>query len=257
MSLRFCTLLVFIFGVSTGFCSTLASAALVLPDKPKARINDYANVLPKDALLRLEAKFTQFENKTSNQAVVAIFQSLEGEHVDDVASKLFEKWALGDKEKNNGVLLLLSIQEHAIRIEVGYGLEGELTDSLSGQIIRKDMVPFLRDNQFATAILVFERRLEEIFVTKTLKAPKKEPLGPLRAFGLIFFFMFVVPAIFKALSQTKRGRNLSSSGSSWTSSGFGGFGGGFGGGGFGGGSSGGFGGGGGGSSGGGGASGSW
>lgn len=232
--------------------ASIASAAFVLPEKPTARVNDYAGVLSREAKASLEAKFADFEQRSSNQAVVAIFQTIEDENVEDLGNKLFEKWKLGSKEKNNGILLLVSMQERALRIEVGYGLEGQLTDALSSQIIRKDMVPFLKEGQVATAVLVFEKRLEELFIDKTLKPVKKQRASLFSGSSIfwVLFLVFFLPAILKNLTGLNRGRSIGSRGTRWIGGGFGGFGG-FGGGG------GGFGGGGGGMSGGGGASGRW
>lgn len=179
------------------------AAAFQLPERPTARVNDYAKVLKAEAVSGLERKFSDFETKSGHQAVVAIFADIGGDPIEEVAARLFEKWRLGSKEKNDGVLLMLAMKEHAVRIEVGYGLEGDLPDALAGRIIREDMTPFLRDGQVATAILVFERRLEQIFVEHSLKAPKVRSSSG-RA-GFLFWVVVILIVIFIIKEASSRG----------------------------------------------------
>jgi uncharacterized protein len=235
---------------------SLCASAFTLPEKPTRYVNDYAAVLTPTALQGLENRFSEFERKTKHQAIVAVFPTIDGGSVEDVANKLFEKWGVGSKERNDGILLVLAMAEHDVRIEVGYGLEGSLPDALAGQIIRSDMFPFLRQGQTATAILAFEKRLEELFVEgkKISITPSRKQGLPL--YVLIFIGIILVTIISKMANGTSYTHTLGSGGiyrrrrSSpfwWGGGGFGGGSGGFGG----------FGGGGGGLSGGGGASGRW
>ncbi|MEW6055850.1 MAG: TPM domain-containing protein [Bdellovibrionota bacterium] len=177
----------------------LATEASV-PATPSARVNDYAQVLSVQAKTGLEAKFEHFEKTTGHQAVVAIFPNIGDAPIEDFAAKLFEKWKLGSKDKNDGILLVLGLQERALRIEVGYGLEGQLPDALAGQIIRHDMVPFLKQNQVATAILAFHGRLEEIFVAGTPpkygSQSKRRPIGFGSGIGLLIIILVFIIFLF-------------------------------------------------------------
>lgn len=229
--------------------------AFELPARPQAHVNDYAHVLTAEAARGLEQRFASFEERTHHQAVVAIFASIDENPIEDVATKLFEKWRLGAKKENDGVLLVLAIQEHDIRIEVGYGLEGQLPDALAGQIIQNDMIPSLRQGQTATAILSFEKRLEEIFIDGTTPVYKTTPQRGNRS--LLFWIIVLLIVILLLKGGSGPNRTINSGGVSRRKSSlpfifWGG-----GGGGWGGGSGGGWGGGGGGLSGGGGASGKW
>lgn len=237
--------------------SVQAYAAFTLPEKPRFYVNDYAGALSDSARQGLEQRFSGFEQKTGHQAVVAIFPTIEDSPVDDVATKLFEKWRLGAREKNDGVLLVLAIKERAVRIEVGYGLEGQLPDALAGRIIQNDMVPHLRQNQVATAILSFETRLEQIFVDGATPPQAAKGKSTRLPFSALFIIILLIIFFFRMMggggySHTIGGRGIFRPRRRTVF--LGGFGGGWGGGGWGGG---GFGGGGGGLSGGGGASGSW
>ncbi|WP_445329470.1 TPM domain-containing protein [Xanthobacter albus] len=116
------------------------------------RVVDAAGVLDPAARAALEAKLAAQEQKTSDQVVVATVPSLEGGAVEDYANALFRAWRLGQADKNNGVLLLVAPKEHEVRIEVGYGLEGILTDAVSGTIIRNAIVPAFKAGDMADGI---------------------------------------------------------------------------------------------------------
>ena len=96
------------------------------------RVVDSANLLKADELSALEQKLQAHEEKTTDQVVIATVRSLGGTSVEDYANRLFRLWQLGQKARNNGVLLLVAPSERKVRIEVGYGLEGALTDALWG-----------------------------------------------------------------------------------------------------------------------------
>jgi len=110
----------------------------------KGRVVDLAHVLPASTVDALSARMAEHETKTSNQAAVLILPSLAGEPLEEFSHRVATTWKLGRKGTDNGVLLLVAMQERKVRIEVGYGLEGTLTDARSAQIIRNDMVPRFR-----------------------------------------------------------------------------------------------------------------
>ena len=116
------------------------------------RVVDAANILKPDERAALEAKLKAYEDKTSDQVVVATVRSLEGYEVEDYANRLYRAWKLGTKEKSNGVLLLVAPSDRKVRIEVGYGLEGALTDALSGVVIRSAIAPKFKAGDFAGGI---------------------------------------------------------------------------------------------------------
>jgi uncharacterized protein len=116
------------------------------------RVVDAANILKPEERAALEAKLKAYEDKTSDQVVVATVPSLEGTSVEDYANRLFRQWQLGQKKNNNGVLLLVAPNERKLRIEVGYGLEGALTDALSKVIITTAIAPQFQKGNFAGGI---------------------------------------------------------------------------------------------------------
>lgn len=112
------------------------------------RIVDGAGVIPEDMRAKIDAKLAAHESKTSDQVVIATVRSLQGTTVEDYANRLYRQWALGQKDKNNGVLLLVAPGERKVRIEVGYGLEGALTDALSKVIITTAIAPRFKAGDF-------------------------------------------------------------------------------------------------------------
>lgn len=122
--------------------------ALSVPDKPHGYVNDYAGLLSDPVRSRLEETLRSFDVQTSNQLTVAIFKSLEGESLEDFSIHLAEKWKPGTAKHDNGVILLIFAEDHKVRIEVGYGLEGALPDAIASRIIQEKITPAFRAQDF-------------------------------------------------------------------------------------------------------------
>src|SRR4051794_3144939 len=90
-------------------------SALEMPEHPSGRVSDYANILSSGDVSALDAKLQGIEEQTSNQIAIAIFPQLGDEDVDDFTNRLFEKWHLGQKQRNNGVLMTVFVQDHKVR----------------------------------------------------------------------------------------------------------------------------------------------
>ena len=116
------------------------------------RIVDQAGIIPADAQSAIETKLSDLETKSGIQLVVATVKSLDGQEIEPYANGLFRAWKLGEKDKNNGVLLLVAPNEHKVRIEVGYGLEGTLTDALSKVIIANAIAPRFKAGDFGDGV---------------------------------------------------------------------------------------------------------
>jgi uncharacterized protein len=134
----------------------VARAALPAADftalKPQGYLSDFAGVVDAQSRARIEAYCLQVERATGAQMALVTLPSLEGEPVDQVANDLFRKWGIGQKGANNGVLLLLSIQDRRTRLEVGYELEPVITDGTAGETLRA-MRPWLRESRYGDALL--------------------------------------------------------------------------------------------------------
>lgn len=137
--------------LSAVFVLLLASAPLWGAEVPRLTgpVNDYAEVLSPDDEKKLTGFLLGQERKTTNQIVILTVKSLDGNTIEDFAVKVFEKWKLGQKGKDNGVLLVLATTERKMRIEVGHGLEGVLPDVIASRIIREEMTPKFKAKDFA------------------------------------------------------------------------------------------------------------
>jgi uncharacterized protein len=247
----------------------IAGAALALTFPPlTGRIVDQANIISQETRAALEPKLADLEQKSGIQLVVATVNSLEGQEIEPYANELFRFWKLGEKNKNNGVLLLVAPKERRVRIEVGYGLEGTLTDALSSVIIANAITPRFKAGDFSGGIA---RGVDDIVTVLTtdesewqkrpsLRLDRPQAAHPtnwlgIAVFGVVLLLLVVSPTfrtfLFAMLLTGRGGGSYRSGGGRWGGGSGGGFGGGFGGRGGGGFS------GGGGSSGGGGASGRW
>ena len=132
----------------------LASTAHALDVPPLAgRVVDLGGVLDDATEAALTARLAAHEDSTSNQIVVLTIPSLDGEVLEAYATRVFRTRGLGQADRDNGVLLLVAVADRELRIEVGYGLEGALTDAASGSIIRNEIVPRFRDGDFDGGVL--------------------------------------------------------------------------------------------------------
>ncbi len=249
----------------------ILQGAEVIPPRPARYFNDYAGVVPTDAAGALNRQLEQFERDTSNQLVVAVYPKMQSDSsVADYTVRVAHAWGVGQKGRNNGAALFVFIQDRQMFIQVGYGLEGVLTDGLCRLIVDREIKPRFRAGDYAGGL--------QAGVGAIIAATRGEYRGSGRTddengffsgnglvivFGFFGLILISVVRFFRrrsAVYQSSGGRGgpWSSGPTIWWGGGFGGGGGGFGGGGggFGGGGGGGFSGGGG-SFGGGGAGGSW
>jgi uncharacterized protein len=158
--------------------------------KPTGYLNDFAGILSYEQKQEIEKKLIEIENKTTNEIAVLIINSLEGKSIEEYANEIFNSWGIGKKGKDNGVLILIALKEREIRIEVGYGLESYLPDSVCGRIIREVMAPNFRKNDFYTGIKEGIEKIYEILEGKNLEFEKKESVPPI--FFLIFWYFMCI-----------------------------------------------------------------
>lgn len=154
----------------------LASALDVPP--LTGRVVDLAHVLPASTAESLTAQLAAHETQSSNQVAVLIIPSLEGESLEEFSHRVATTWKLGQKGTDNGALLLVAIGERKVRIEVGYGLEGTLTDARSAQIIRNEIVPRFRDGDLpggvTAGVTAIVKTIEGTYQAPEKAAPRQE-----------------------------------------------------------------------------------
>lgn len=157
-------------------CGCLAAFALDFPPL-SGRIVDQANIISPDVRAVIEPKLVDLESKSGIQLVVATVASLQGQEIEPYANQLFRTWKLGEKAKNNGVLLVVAPNEHRARIEVGYGLEGTLTDALSKIIVANAMAPRFKAGNYGDGIA---RGVDDIITVLTTDASEWQQRPSLR-----------------------------------------------------------------------------
>jgi uncharacterized protein len=157
-------------------CTSVTTFALTLPALT-GRVVDRANIIPTETRRAIEQKLVDLEAKSGIQLVVATVISLEGQEIEPYANALFRSWKLGDKTKNNGVLLLVAPNERRVRIEVGYGLEGTLTDALAKVVVANAITPRFKTGDFGGGI---SRGVDDIITVLTTDASEWQQRPALR-----------------------------------------------------------------------------
>jgi uncharacterized protein len=203
------------------------------------RVVDEAGILDPAAKEVLERKLADFEAKTTDQFVVVTLKSLQGTSIEDYGYQLGRHWGIGQKDKSNGVLLIVAPNERKVRIEVGYGLEGDLTDAVSKLIIENAILPRFKANDYAGGIA---RGVDDIIQVLTVnpeewkqrakqRSDHRPPSVDVIIFALLLFVFFYVwrrilwhsRAYPPGLRRGGWSGGGGSSGSSWSGSGGGGF----------------------------------
>jgi uncharacterized protein len=140
--------------LSVLFLLAIAVGQAAEPEFPPltGRVNDRAGLLSERDQKELDAALARFEKETTNQIVVATVESLQGLSIEEYGYQLGRHWGIGQEGKDNGALLIVAPEEREVRIEVGYGLEGELTDAQSRTIIETRILPHFRQGDFAAGI---------------------------------------------------------------------------------------------------------
>lgn len=132
--------------------TTLDGKAQIFPDRPTGHVNDLAGFLNPNETRSLENKLRAYRDTTSNVIAILTLDNLQGETPEYIGEQVFNTWRMWDGDRQNGILILASRQERAIRIEVGYGLEGAVPDIMAGRIIRDIIVPEFQQGNFYTAL---------------------------------------------------------------------------------------------------------
>ena len=142
------------FTLLVALCWALPSGAVALDiPQPSGYVVDDAHLLSADTVLKLEHFLRDFDKSDSTQIVVLTIPSLQGEPLDEYSLKVAESWGIGQKGKDNGALLLIAKKERKIRIEVGYGLEGRLTDLIAGRIVDNVIEPRFKEGDFDSGVV--------------------------------------------------------------------------------------------------------
>jgi uncharacterized protein len=194
-------------GCAAGFPSAalaqreLPTDRLLKSLEPTADVNDFAKILKPEEREALEARCRELREKTGAQLAVVTLKSLEGGQIDDFTVKLFKRWGVGQKEKNNGIMLLVAIEDRKARIEPGYGLEPILPDALAGRILTEQLFPAFKEKRYFDGLKGAVNRIAELIernepAATADKGPRKQNEQNALLAAVVFMSIFVAVGAF-------------------------------------------------------------
>lgn len=177
------------------------------PGAPQGFVNDFAGVLSQASRQELEQSLDTFAKEKNHEIAIVTIKTLDGDAIEEYANRLFREWGIGTKKNNNGVLFLAAIDDRKMRIEVGYGLEGALTD-LESKHIQDDVVrPLFRNNDYSAGIAEGAKAIMQAIEGEIVALPRANGQwanGIMRYGGEIFFLLFLFGSwIVSILGRTK------------------------------------------------------
>jgi uncharacterized protein len=198
--------------------ATKSQAAEVSPPKPDRYFNDYAGVVSKSAAPRFNEELAQFERETSDQVVVAIFPKMQSDSdIADYTQRVAQAWGVGQKERRNGVVLFVFVQDRKMFIQVGYGLEGALPDITAFDITEYKIKPHFRSGDYEGGIAagidsIFKAIRGEYKGSGKTVAEEHRGGGAISLFYFVFFFIVfvVVLSVISVLMRPLSGYGYSS-----------------------------------------------
>lgn len=166
--------------------------AYTSPGKPAGFVNDFAGIISASEKSTLETVLTNFKKETGNEIAVVTVPTLGDETVESYAVKLFEEWGIGEKGKDNGLLLLVGLEERKMRIEVGYGLEGDITDAQASSIIRNILTPAFKEGKYGEGITAAVGTIIDV-LHGNVDAVPEDNSDQGHDFGVLFYFIIFIP----------------------------------------------------------------
>ena len=214
--------LLFGFGASLGLACVFGQAGQIDSDRyreslaPQGYVSDWAGVFTAEQKADLENRIGAVKQTNGAELAVVTVPSLQGGEIDDFAAKLFAQWGIGQKGKDNGVLLLAAMEDRKMRIEVGYGLEGVLTDAKTGRIQDEYIVPRFKEGNYAQGLMAGADVLLKVMGGEELPAESATEADTTLG-GIIFLIIFVTVFILIVRAAIKGGKG--GKGGGWTSGG--------------------------------------
>jgi uncharacterized protein len=188
---------------------TLAGPVLAYtsPGQPAGFVNDFAKVLAPATAPSLETELRQFREQTGHEIVVVTVKNLGGDTIENYANLLFRDWGLGKKELNNGLLFLIAVEDRKMRVEVGYGLEGAITDLETKYIQEETVRPFLTKGDYDGGVLAGVRKLEEAAAKEIVPASYTSTSQTNNAADIFFILLWlavlILPWLASILARSK------------------------------------------------------
>jgi len=195
------------------FFATLLGAAVLLtaapvlgytkPGNPSGFVNDFASIFTAEQKQNLETKLSAYEKQSTNEISVVTVKSLGGDYIENYAEKLFKDFGIGKKDKNNGLLLLIALEDREMRIEIGYGLEGDLTDAESASIIRNVLTPAFKKGDYYEGVNTATDLIINKLSGQALTMPLAKPNISVN-FKLFFFLFFIIFSFFFSIFERSK-----------------------------------------------------
>lgn len=191
--------------VALALFATLAAADVAIP--PVARVTDLTGTLSVEQRETLSQRLAAFEREKGSQVAVLVVPTTQPETVEQYSIRVAEAWKLGRKGVDDGAILLVAKDDHAARIEIGYGLEGAVPDVIAHRIIEETVVPHFRDGDFYGGISAGVDQLIHVIEGEPLPPPTRspaghgsgDPFGSLLPIG--FFVLFFIRAVGRAIGE--------------------------------------------------------
>jgi len=189
---------------------SLSSFAQNFPDKPSRIVNDYANLLSPQEQNALENKLVGFSNQTSSQIAIAVVKSLEGYDKASYAYGLAEHWGVGQKGRNNGILILVKPkyqnEDGEVFIATGYGLEGAVPDAITKRIVNNEIIPYFKQGMYYKGLDEATNRIMELTKGEyTADEYRQATSGSGSAIPMVLIFLLII--IFSILGRARRARH--------------------------------------------------
>lgn len=200
-------------GIAAALTLFAASVSALETPPMNGPVNDLAGILTPGAKQELSGYLAGVNSQTGVQVAVLTIPSLEGESIESFSVRTAEAWKLGQKDIDNGVLLVVALADRAIRIEVGYGLEGSLTDMKCGLIIRTVIAPAFRNGDYSTGIIEAVRSIVGIatdnvdIVSESVRNPPPESANGSVPAAFLFMFFFIMFMLI-GIGRRNRGRGM-------------------------------------------------
>jgi uncharacterized protein len=211
----------FCFALILAFVLSATAATEVIPPAPLHYFNDYAAIVSQSAADQFDRQLVQFERDTTDQVVVAVFPKMQSD--DDVAAyaqRVAQSWAVGQKDKRNGVVLFVFVEDRKMFIQVGYGLEGALPDVAAVNITEYQIKPKFVEGDYEAGLRIGINSILEAIrgeYTASTKAVQEPPRQRRGIAPLLFLLLFIPLSLLFGLHRTARqGVGISSKGTHWT-----------------------------------------
>lgn len=201
----------FLFAFFSVIALPVVTFAYTSPGKAQGFVNDFAKVLSVPVKTTLEQELQKFSQDTGHEIAVVTVQTLNEDVIEDYANTLFREWGIGKKNADNGVLFLVAKEDRKMRIEVGYGLEGALTDIESKHIQEDTVKPLFQAGNFEQGIVAGAKGIQEAIRSEIISEAQKRPMSSKDAramselifYGVFIFFSVVLPWFASVLGRTK------------------------------------------------------